>query len=422
MEQALTMRLDNASNIYPASLTKRYASIFRMSVTLFENVDVRVLQEALENTVRRIPSFGCTLKNGVFWWYLCSLDKKPVVSRYSPMGIRGFRFHGGFLFKAMADGNRIVLDVFHAIADGRGGQTFLLTLTGEYLRLRHGISISYNSLVLNTAEEPSEAESFDCFRNFSGKKGSLEQNDTAYHIKGRKLSIESLLCERIEFSSDEIRKVLQGTSYTVTDFVAAAMLEALQEEHRLDKRFRKRNSLKVNIPVDLRKLFEGKTLRNYSSYVNVGVDVSNGYFSFDELLNIVSAQKTMMTLPSELEKKIAANVALEDNMAIAMIPRFIKRIAIDTICRLKGDRFNSYTFSNLGRVTLPEQMQPYVSSMDFVLGRKRGTSGAAACVGYNGKIVINLSRNIAESRFERNFAEVLRRHSIEVKEESFRLA
>ena len=105
-----------------------------------------------------------------------------------------------------------------------------------------------------------------------------------------------------------------------------------------------------------------------------------------------------------------------------MIPRFIKRIAIDTICRLKGDRFNSYTFSNLGRVTLPEQMRPYVSSMDFVLGRKRGTSGAAACVGYNGKIVINLSRNIAEARFERNFAEVLRRHSIEVKEESFRLA
>ena len=48
------MRLDNASNIYPAALTKRYASIFRMSVTLTETINLNILQQALDTTVKRI--------------------------------------------------------------------------------------------------------------------------------------------------------------------------------------------------------------------------------------------------------------------------------------------------------------------------------------------------------------------------------
>ena len=37
------MRIDNAANIYPASLSKHYASLYRMSVTLTEPVDTVVL-------------------------------------------------------------------------------------------------------------------------------------------------------------------------------------------------------------------------------------------------------------------------------------------------------------------------------------------------------------------------------------------
>ena len=82
---AITMRLDNASNIYPASLTKKYASLFRQSVTLSEPVNVNYLQQALNNTVKRIPSFGCTLKSGAFWWYLKELDRLPMVGELTSL-------------------------------------------------------------------------------------------------------------------------------------------------------------------------------------------------------------------------------------------------------------------------------------------------------------------------------------------------
>ena len=61
------LRLDNASFIYPASQSKKYSSLYRMSVTLSEPVAVDVLQQALEATVSRIPTFHYTLTGGTLW-------------------------------------------------------------------------------------------------------------------------------------------------------------------------------------------------------------------------------------------------------------------------------------------------------------------------------------------------------------------
>lgn len=404
------MRLDNASNIYPAALTKRYASIFRMSVTLSETINLNILQQALNTTVKRIPLFAYTLKNGAFWWYLRKLDKDASLSKYTPNQVKyGFRFHGGFLFKVSVNDNQIVLDVFHALADGRGAQTFLLTLTAEYLRMRYGLTdIQYNSLVLNPFDKPHSKEMDDCFTQFAGKKGALEQNELAYHIPGKKIYFGDLNRERFVLDSAQVKNACKEYNCTVTDLLTSAMVSALQQVYVHDRRRNKKSALKVSVPVDLRSIFPGQTLRNFSSYVNLGVNVSNGLFSFKDIVEIVSSQKKHLILPCELERKIAANVGLENNMAISAIPLFIKRPVIDLICRIKGDRYCSQTLSNLGNVKLPEAIAPYVQEMDFILGRQRGTSGAAAAIGYNGHIYVNFTRNIAESDFENYFSEQLR--------------
>ena len=180
------------------------------------------------------------------------------------------------------------------------------------------------------------------------------------------------------------------------------MVYALQEVRRSGSR-RRRSVLKVNVPVDLRRVFGGRTLRNFSSYVMLGVDVRNGEYDFDQILEIVSAQKRLYTMPSQLEPKVAKNVELEDNFAISCIPRALKKPIIDVINKLKGDRYCSHTLSNLGRIELPESLRGYVRDIDFVLGRQRGNSGASACVGWGDHLVLNMSRRIAERHFEDSF-------------------
>ena len=51
------LRLDNAANIYPASLTKHYASLFRLHMVFVEDIDVEIMNHALENVSWRIPTF-----------------------------------------------------------------------------------------------------------------------------------------------------------------------------------------------------------------------------------------------------------------------------------------------------------------------------------------------------------------------------
>ena len=402
------LRLDNAANIYPASMSKHYSSLYRMSVTLTEAVDEKILQEALVTVSERIPTFHCTLRAGAFWWFLDRIQNDPEVQPLRPLKLFEFRNQGGFLYRVAADGNRIHLDVFHALTDGFGAATFLLTLTGEYLRRRNGIEIPYNGLVLDPSEKPIHPEVEDSFKSvFTGRKGRLEKNVDAFHIKGERISRCGVEDVRVVMPMDRIKAACEKYECTVTDLMASVMLSALQEEHKTSPKPSKRTVLKVSVPINLRPLYGSRTLRNFSSYVNIGVDVCNGYLSFRNIVRTVKAQKAHDLLQENLEPKIAANVQLEENMLVRCIPLVIKHPIIDIINLMHGDRFCTQTLSNLGKVNLPGPMTEYVTDLDFILGKQRGNSGACSCVGYGDKMYFHLTRKITRDNFERAFVRQL---------------
>ena len=62
--------LDNSAKIYPAVRTRDWAAMFRVSVTLKDEVDQGLLELALADTLKRIPAFCLSLHKGVFWFYL----------------------------------------------------------------------------------------------------------------------------------------------------------------------------------------------------------------------------------------------------------------------------------------------------------------------------------------------------------------
>ena len=395
------LRLDNAANIYPASMSKHYCSLYRMKATLTEHIDKDILQEALLAASERIPTFRCKLKAGAFWWYLRRVRKNPQVRPVKPLKAFNFADQDGLLYRVSASGRQIYLDVFHALTDGFGAMSFLLTLTGEYIRKRYGESISYNSLALDPKDRPVYAEVEDSFKTvFSGRHGQLEKNVDAYHIRGAAMPFGAVKDLRVSMPMSRISEVCRQYSCTVTDLLTGAMLFALQEEHREDTSARKRSVLKVSVPVNLRPIYNSRTIRNFSSYVNLGIDVKDGYLTFSQIVAAVKAQKAHDISLAELEPKIAANVELEEMLLVRCLPLAVKHPVIDIINLLHGDRFCSQTLSNMGRVDVPAEMQKYITDLDFILGRQRGNSGAASCVGYNGRLNLHLTRKIARDSFE----------------------
>ena len=404
------LRLDNAANIYPASMSKEYCSLYRMLVTMTENIDVTILQEALTTVAERIPTFRCTLKAGAFWWYLDRCDAAPVVRPLKPLKNFRFKDQDGLLYRISVEGKQLSLDVFHALADGNGAMVFLMTLAGEYVRLRYGTSIQYNYLVLDPKDRPAYAEVEDSFKSvFSGRHGQLEKNVDAYHIRGTVMPFGTVKDLRVVMKADSVRQVARKYGCTVTELLTATMLCALQQEHRRDASRKKRSVLKVSVPVNLRPIYQSRTVRNFSSYVNLGVDVKDGYMTFDELVNAVRAQKEHDLKRENLEPKIAANVELEEMLLVRMIPLILKHPIIDIINLLHGDRFCSQTLSNMGNLNVPKALLPFIQNVDFVLGRQRGNSGAVSCVSYNGHLCLHITRKIYSDSFEQAFLYQLQR-------------
>ena len=417
------LKLDNAANIYPASMSKRYCSLYRIKVSLVDPVDPAILQEALLRVSERIPTFRYTLKAGAFWWYLDRCDATPTLLPLKPLKHFRLKDQDGLLYRVSAEGKEIVLDVFHALADANGSLVFLMTLAGEYIHRRYGVNIRYNRLVWDPADHPVYAEVEDSFKTvFSGRHGQLEQNVDAYHIRGNVMHFSAVKDLRAVLSADAVKEVCKQYDCTVTELLTAAMLWALQEEYRLDASRRKRSVLKVSVPVNLRPIYGSRTVRNFSSYVNLGVDVKDGYFTFEQLVDAVKMQKSNDLQKEQLEPKIAANVELEEMLLVRVLPLRIKHPIIDIINLLHGDRFVSQTLSNIGLLDVPQEMLPYVTDVDFILGRQRGNSGAFSCLTYNGKMYLHMTRKIAEDRYETAFLRLLSTLGLTVSTELSNLA
>ncbi len=402
------MRLDNAANIYPASMSRRYTSLYRISLSLKEPVDPAALQQALARVSERIPTFRCGLKAGWFWWYLHRLPHPPRVLPLKPLGRFRLIDQSGFLYRVSAVENHVILDVFHALADGFGAFSFLLTLVAEYLRIQYGITVPDDHLILDPSAPPQMKEVEDSFKTvFSGRTGRLEQNVKAYHLRGEAMAFGTVKDLRLVLPKEKVLAACAQFGCTVTDLIVSAMICALQEEHKADPNPRRRSVLKVSVPVNLRPLYGSRTVRNFSSYVNLGIDVKDGYLPFEQIVKRVHAQKEWELQPRNLEPKIARNVELEESRLVKMLPLFIKHPTIDIINRLHGDVFCSQTLSNLGSVKLPQEMSEYVQDIDFALGRQRGNSGACSCLGYQDKLYLHFTRKIARDNFEQAFLKVM---------------
>jgi len=407
-------KIDNAALIYISSLSENFASKFRVSITLDSIVDKDYLNDALSTTIDRFPSFRYKLKRGFFWWHFKTINQLPKVYDTCELDPLPIKDKAGYLFKVSCDGATINLDVFHSLADGTAAMTFLMTLAAEYLRIHDGIDINCNNWILDTNEKASDEECSDAFESFPSGGGKLEKGSPAYHVKGKEENDDVLHNLRLSIPTELLKSEARNNGCTVTDLLSAVMIRSIQRIRTEDQSEDKKEDIKINIPVNLRKIYKKNTMRNFSSYVNIGVNAKDGEHTLDEIVRTISSQKKKMTNPSILETKINKNVSLERNPLIRIIPWTIKKIVMKFINKQKGDKLCSQTLSNLGQIELPEKMSSHVKGIDFQLGRHKDNFGACGCVSFGGTTNLNFSRKIRETKFEQYFIEELSNMGIRV--------
>ena len=413
------LKLDNAALIYPAMLSKTTASMFRLTATLTEDIDKDILNKALNNVMKRFPTFNYRLREGFFWFYFDKIDGQPEVGDdyNNPLLRIIFRNNNYYLFRIRVYKKRIAVEIFHSLTDGSGGEVFLLTLVGEYLRLKYDLKINYNNQVLNPKDEPTQEEFEDSFKHFNGSNGALEKDKKAYHMKGIKEPVHILNIVTGKMSIKKVKDLAKKYDATITEFLTAVMLDSLYD---ISKKEKNKKCIKVSVPINLRPIYDKRTLRNFSSYINVGIMPRTKKYSLEEIIDSVKEQMKELVDKEKIDVKVTANVELARNFFIKRVPNFIKKKIMGIIGNKKGDKLITTTFSNLGLVKVPEEMEEYISDLNFILGRSKGTSGSVTGIGFKDNLYITFSRKIKEAEFERIFFTKLVNMGIEVEVESNR--
>lgn len=409
------MSLDNAAKIFPASRSRTWSNMFRVSATLDRDIDREALRVALDVTVRRFPSIAVSVKEGFFWYYLEEISSLPPILDEKPyplarMTMRDLR---KCAFRVLVYKNRLAVEFFHSLTDGNGGLVFVKTLTAEYLYQKYGVKVPTGNGILDRLEEPSPAEIEDSFVKYAGDYAASRKDSDSFRIEGKREVDGFRTNTTFVIDTDYVKNEAKKRGVTVNIYLTAILIEVgkrIQNE-RVSNPARHK-PVKVYVPVNLRKMFPSKTMRNFILGIVIGIDPKCGDYSFDNVCQILAGQMKQYMTEKNLAAMIKANVQSEFVPLICMMPLFLKDVVMKAIFYAVGEKKSMFSFSNLGLVTAPEEYTSYVKRMDFVLGSQSDAPYNVAALSYQGKLYLNITRNCKEPVFERELYQVLREMKI----------
>lgn len=404
------VRLDNAAKIYPAARRRNWSNIFRQSVTLKDEVDTKVLRSALDVTVKRFPSIAARLRKGLFWYYLQQVaTAPPIQEEYSyPLTYMSKEEMRKCAFRVIVFHNRIAVEFFHSLTDGTGALIFLKNLVAEYLTQKYGIDIPYVHGILDRSAPPAEAELEDCFPKNAGPVPASRKDTNAWHMSGQpqRDGFLNLTCFRLR--TESALEAAHRYDATLTVFMSAVMMQALLNlQQEKNPNIRRQKRIKVLIPVNLRRLFPSSTLRNFAMYTIPELDPRLGTYTFTEICSIIRHKMGTEITQKHMRCVIATNVNDEKNPLVRLIPLPIKNAVMKAIFDSVGEKKSCLSLSNLGRVTVPQVMEPYIERFDFILGVQAAAPYNCGMLSYGDTVYINFIRNIQDAELERHFYAVL---------------
>ena len=415
-------RLDNAALIFPAVMRKNWNNVFRVSVTLRDKVDPETLSRAAEDLLARFPTIYVRLRTGFFWYYLETVNKAPKAEEdyawpLTPMSRRKLK---KCCIRILYYQNRIAVEFFHSVTDGHGGMAFLKNLTARYLTLKEGIAVPAEGEIVDPAEAPRREETRDCFQLCGAKKGISRAEENAYRLRGNPEEDSFRYIVTGIVPTEKLVEKAHEQKVTVTAWLAAVMAEAVQKRREEDPHPGRRRHIKITIPVDLRRTFGMNTMRNFSLAVNIGFDPLLGEYSHGEICRLMYHQLAAETIPQRMAGRVATNVNLQRSLLLRLVPLPLKTQAMRLVYSLSGESKGCLNISNMGTVTLPEAMVPYVERFDFVIGVQYSYPNNCSVVSWQGKTCINMIRGIRDSELERLFFSLLVEKGLPVEIESNR--
>lgn len=103
---------------------------------------------------------------------------------------------------------------------------------------------------------------------------------------------------------------------------------------------------------------------------------------------------------------------------VRLVPLPLKNAVMKAVFDSVGERKSCLSMSNLGRIRVPQAMEPYIQRFDFILGVQAAAPYNCGLLSYGDTIYVNFIRDIRKAELERHFYLVLQRLGLPVLVES----
>lgn len=402
------LKLDNAGKIFPSTSSKRNTGVFRFCCELNEPVKEAPLQQALEKTVERFPHFLYILRNGLFWYYLEASGLRPQVHEEN-RGVCAqlfYRNRRGLLFDVSYYENRVNLEVYHALTDGTGALQFLQYLVCSYLAAVHPGQVR-DELADELSPAPVSSRAEDSFKKYYQpvKKTKSDLPSRAYRLTGT-FSEGYRVTEGL-MSCRKVLALAKSYGSSLTIFLCALLMVSVHREMML---YKEKKPVVITVPVNLRQYFTSETTRNFFGNIRVAYQFQEGEENLEDIIASLKASFQRELTQERLQSRISGYMAVERNPFAKIAPLSFKNFCL-RIARRVSDVGETLVVSNVGKVSLPEEIAPFVDHMSVFAS----TAKLQACVCSCGDVLsVGFSSHYEETDIQRNFFRLLAGMGVEI--------
>ena len=415
-------KLDLSAIVYPTLQRRDFSSVYRLSVVLKEKIDPVLLQTALDRTLPRFPTYKVAIRKGLFWRYLEPNNRpgpyvlEDIKNPCMPMPFKG---NNRYLIRVYYYDRRISLEAHHSLGDGTGGMCLLQTLTAVYLGLLgHPVKPEGFVLDIDSAPDPEELE--DAYMRYANAQFCPPRPaEKTYRVRGTKEPFYTLNIIDGILSVQEVMAVAKRYHASITEYLNAVLLYALLQKQNADFHIRLR-PVRIAMPVNLRRFFPSKTLRNFITMVYPSIDPRLGEYQFEEIVEHIHHYMRYYINDKFLRGDITTNAATQRNPLIRVVPLFIKDLVVRTFYTRVQDKNSSAGLTNMGALHVPPDMKPFIERFDIYMGQPFSSRTNCAIISYEDVLTINFASSIVEADVERYFFRKLVQDGIHVKIESNR--
>lgn len=408
-------RLDNSAKIFPLSSSKKYSSVFRLSAVMKENINPKVLEEAVNIAINKYIFFKVKLKQGFFWYYFEDNPKKIKIEEEIdyPCKYIDPSVNNSYLFKITYFERKINIDIFHSLTDGNTAVQFFKEIVYTYIELMHPDKFAEEC---RTDRKISFDTEDSYLKNYDKKSKNNKGSKKAYILRGKKLPFNAIAVTHEIIDFNKLKEVAKSNDATITQYLTAALIYSIYNENYKSSRSKK--PIKICVPVNLKKYFKSQTVNNFFSYITVETNFKDKKMQeFNNILNFVKQSFENKLQEQEIMKTMSANVKLGNNTFIKLIPLFLKKVFVK-LSYIEIRKYTTTTFSNIGRIGIISKYSEYIDKFLFLIAPETVEKIKCSACSYEDKMIFTFTSILNNKYIENGFYEFLKSQGINVSLES----